>query len=43
MKVTKKLHICCFKDSRWDRVVYKVDTFYRFGRIGIIRKRLIYE
>jgi len=38
MKITKKIHICWFKDIRWDKTIYKCEIFYRFGHIGIIKK-----
>jgi len=35
MRISKKLVICWFKDSRWDNMKYLVSTMYRFGRLGI--------
>ena len=38
MRISKKLVICWFKDSRLDIMKYLVSTMYRFGRLGIIVK-----
>ena len=36
MKIAKNIRICWFKDIRWDKTIYDVDTIYRIYKFGII-------
>jgi len=38
MRITNKLALCWFKDWRWDKTIYEVNTIRRFGKFGIITK-----
>mgnify|MGYP000008792039 CR=1 FL=1 len=41
MKITKNLAVCWFKDKRWDKMIYKVNSIRRFGRLGIVTNNKI--